>query len=59
MNFIKFLYDVFVWITSNYSQMPVEFKAKFPETDCINARCAVNEIFDTDSELNQDFVDYE
>lgn len=59
MNFIKFLYDVFVWITSNYSMMPVEFKEKFSETDCVNARCAVHEIIDTDSELNSDFVDYE
>ena len=59
MNFIKFLYDVFVWITCNYSLMPDEFKEKFPEQTCVNARCAVHEIFSTDSEFNSDFVDYE
>lgn len=59
MNFINFLYDVFVWITCNYSQMPDEFKEKFPETACVNACSAVYEIFDSNSELNSDFVDYE
>ena len=54
MNFIKFLYDVFVWITCNYSEMPDEFKSKFPEETCINARCAVHEIFDTHNPQNLD-----
>ena len=32
------LYDLLVYLTCNYSQMPNEFKARFPEADCVRMR---------------------
>lgn len=59
MNFFKFLYDVFVWITSHYSEMPVSFREKFPEDDCLNGRLFLSDVTQIDSELNIDFKKYE
>lgn len=59
MNYFKFLYDVFVWITNNYSKMPLEFRNRFPETDCISARTNLSEVVISDSLLNIDFANYE
>ena len=36
MNFFKFLYDVFVYITSHYSAFPEDFKKKFKEENFVN-----------------------
>ena len=35
---ISKLYDLLVYLTCNYSQMPQEFKDRFPEVDCIRMR---------------------
>ena len=59
MNLIKFVRDLMIWLSENYSQMPKEFQSKFSETDFVNARCYLYDVCDYDSELNQDFVDYE
>lgn len=59
MNLFKFLYDVFVFITNNYSQLPDGFKKSFPEEKCVNARLFLSGIAVADSELNEDFEDYE
>ena len=59
MNFIKFLRDLMIWLSKNYSMMPMEFKSKFCETDIVNARVYLYDACDPDSELNQDFDDYE
>lgn len=59
MNFFKYLYDVFVWITNNYSKMPDSFRKSFPEHSCINARCFLSNLVQSDSDFNNDFADYE
>ena len=38
------LYDLVVFITNNYSQMPEEFKKEFPEKDCVKMRVFVSYI---------------
>ena len=59
MNLIKFLYDVFVWLTRNYSQLPDSFKKSFPEARCVDARLYLSSFAQSDSELNEIFKDYE
>lgn len=59
MNFFKFLYDVFIWITNNYSSMPAEFRSKFPEKDFVNGRLYLYDFTSLDSEINVDFECYE
>lgn len=59
MNFAKFLYDLLVYLTNNYSQMPEEFRKRFPEGKCVSARLYVSSVVNDDSELNEDFKDYE
>lgn len=59
MNFFKFLYDVFVWITTHYSEMPDSFRKSFPECRCVDARLFLSDIAQSDSDLNQNFNDYE
>ena len=59
MNLIKFIRDLCIWLSENYSSMPNEFKQKFPETDFVNARSYLYDVCEFDSEVNQDFVDYE
>ena len=53
---IKFLYDLLVWLTSHYSEMPDEFKNSFPEERCINARQIAFDVYDGET---NDFADYE
>lgn len=59
MNYFKFLYDLFVWITNNYSQLPTDFKKRFPESRCVISRLYISSIVTNDSEFNEDFKDYE
>lgn len=59
MNFFKFLYDVFVWITSNYSSLPDSFKKSFPEHCCVDARLFLSSFSQADSDINESFKDYE
>lgn len=59
MNFFKFLYDVFVWITNNYHTMPDGFKKSFPEETCIKSRLTLSDIAQADSDFNNEFKDYE
>lgn len=59
MNLIKFLRDVVIWISNNYSSMPLDFKRTFPEKTFVDARVYLYDVCDYDSEVNQDFVDYE
>lgn len=59
MNFFKFLYDVFVWITNNYSQLPDSFKKSFPESICVEGRIFLSNLVQSDSDLNEIFKDYE
>lgn len=59
MNFFKFLYDVFVYLTCNYSRLPNEFTEKFPEGDLINARLFLSDFVQDDSVLNKNFKNYE
>ena len=53
---IKFFYDLLVWITSNYSKMPDDFRSSFSEERLVNARQVCFDVYD--SETN-DFADYE
>ena len=59
MNLIKFLRDVIIWLSNNYSQLPSDFKERFPEEDFVNARTYLYDVCEIDSEVNQDFADYE
>lgn len=59
MNLIKFLRDLVIWLSNHYSQLPDEFKKQFPEETLVNARSYMYDVCDYDSEVNQDFVDYE
>lgn len=59
MNCFKFLYDVFVWITTHYSEMPESFRKSFPEVDCLNGRLFLSDVTQIDSNLNNDFKKYE
>ena len=59
MNFFKFLYDVFVWITTHYSEMPESFKKSFPEPSCVEGRLFLSNFAQADSDLNETFKDYE
>ena len=59
MNLIKFLRDVVIWISNNYSSMPVDFQRTFPEKTFVDARTYLYDVCDYDSEVNQDFVAYE
>ena len=55
MNLFKFLYDVFVWITNNYSQMPDSFRKFFPEQTCVEGRLFLSNLAQADSDINQTF----
>lgn len=59
MNFFKFLYDVFVWITSHYSSLPPAFRNSFKESECVSARLFLSDLVQSDSDINKDFKDYE
>ena len=59
MNLIMFLRDLVIWLSNHYSQLPDEFKKQFPEEMLVNARSYMYDVCDYDSEVNQDFVDYE
>lgn len=59
MNLIKFLRDVVIWISENYQSMHPDFKRRFPKETFINARTYLYDVCDNDSEVNQDFSDYE
>ena len=59
MNFFKFLYGVFVWITNNYSQMPDSFRKSFPEQTCVEGRLFLSNFAQGDSDLNETFKNYE
>ena len=38
------LYDLMVFLTNNYSQMPQGFRSAFPEKDCVQMRLFVSNI---------------
>ena len=38
------LYDLIVYVTNNYSDMPSGFKSAFPEKDCVKMRLFVSNI---------------
>lgn len=59
MNCFKFLYDVFVWLTQHYSELPESFRKSFPECRCVDARLFLSDIVQTGSDLNENFKDYE
>ena len=59
MNFFKFLYDVFVYISTNYHAFPDDFKKKFKEENFVNGRLFLSGIVQSDSTINYDFKDYE
>lgn len=59
MYFFKFLYDVFVWISNNYSDMPSSFKKRFSEESCVNGRLYLSEFIHNDSSINEVFASYE
>lgn len=59
MNFIKFWRDVVIWISNNYSSMPVDFQRTFSESMFVIARIYLSDVCDCDSEVNKNFSDYD
>lgn len=59
MNFLMFLYDVFVWITCHYYELPESFRKTYPEEKCVDARLFLSDLAQCDSDLNNNFKDYE
>ena len=59
MNLIKFVRDLVIWLSNHYSLLPDIFKKQFPEETLVNARSYMYDVCNYDSEVNQDFVDYE
>lgn len=59
MNFFKFLYDLIVFITIHYSQMPDAFKERFSEASCVSGRLYLSSVVQPDSDFNNEFKDYE
>lgn len=59
MNYFKFLYDVFVFITTHYSEMPETFKKRFSEASCVSSRLYLSSVVQPDSEFNVEFKEYE
>ena len=59
MNYFKFLYDVFVFITTHYSEMPESFKKRFFESSCVSSRLYLSSVVQSDSEFNIEFKEYE
>ena len=53
---IKFIYDLCIFLTTNYSKMPDDFKSRFPEESLVNLRQVAYELFTSDE---TDFSDYE
>ena len=51
----QLIYDVFVWLTNNYSQLPKSFQERFPETWLVRARLSAGVFV----ENLKDFEDYE
>lgn len=56
MKMIKFLYDLVIYLTTHYSELPEDFRSRFPESQLINFRQVVFDLYT--SETN-DFDDYE
>lgn len=46
---IKFLYDLLVYLTTNYSSMPESFKKRFSEETLVNARQCAFDLFTADT----------
>jgi hypothetical protein len=59
MNLIKFVYDVFVYLTCNYSHLSKEFIEKFPYCDLVKVRLFLSDLVQEDSDLNENFKKYE
>ena len=53
---IKFLYDLMVFLTKNYSSQSDDFKKIFPEERLVNMRQVCFEMFTSET---TDFADYE
>lgn len=52
---IKYLYDLVVYLTTNYSLLPDSFRARFSEKDLVNLRIGISDLFNA----SKDFDDYE
>lgn len=59
MNFFNFLYDLFVFLTTNYSSMPESFKSRFPESKIVTGRIFFHDCYENNSMLHENFDDYE
>lgn len=59
MNFFNFLYDLFVFLTTNYSSMPESFKSRFSESKIVTGRIFFHDCYENNSMLHENFDDYE
>lgn len=59
MNFIRFLYDLMVYMTVNYSTLPDVLKKRFPEQSFVNARIFLSDFVNCDSDFNIQYKRYE
>lgn len=59
MNFIRFLYDLMVYLTVNYSSLPDQLKKRFSEESFVNARIFLSDFVNCNSDFNIKFKRYE
>ena len=59
MGVFRFLYDVFIYLTSNYSKLPEDFQRRFPEHYLVNARIFLHDCVSSGQSISKDFDDYE
>lgn len=59
MNFVRFLYDLMVCLTVNYSSLPDVMKKRFSEESFVNARIFFSDIVNSNSDFNIKFKRYE
>lgn len=59
MNFVKFLYDLMVYCTVNYSDLPDVMKKRFSEASFVNARMFLSDFVNSNSDFNISFKRYE
>ena len=59
MNFVRFLYDLMVYLTVNYSSLPDVLKKRFSEESFVNARIFLSDFVNRNSDFNIKFKRYE
>ena len=59
MGFFNFVYDLFVFLTTHYSELPDSFKRSFPESRLVNGRIFFSDVRQAGISVFNDFEDYD